>query len=185
MVQQLRTKLAALDCEFTWKRIWTLNIDDVVVKVFQYSRRPLESLSWNERFSQQNPESGQQIVHLHGMAKRITHEGDNNGVLVFSLSEVRPVKYLIHGRGIRFSTMKFAGKPFLVIGSQLTEEIDLIDALDQGSTAFASTGFPSVMVVPSISPIRPYPTRTSRILGCRERWREFREQFAPSLSESS
>ena len=138
--------------KFSWKRIWTLNIDDVIEASFKNVNRPLESLSWNERFSERSFASDQQIIHLHGLAERITNEGQNEGVLVFSLSEYahevanpRTWHKVFHD--------EFASKPFVVIGAQLTEEIDLIEALERGSTARVSTGFPSVVVVPRISQI--------------------------------
>ena len=48
----------------------------------------------------------------------------------------------------------FAGHPFLVIGAQLVEEFDLAEVLENGSAASRLTGYPSVVVVPSITPIR-------------------------------
>ena len=139
--------------EFSWKRIWTLNIDDVVETSFRGIGRPLKSLTWNERFSARDFLSEQQIIHLHGMAERISDEGDNDGVLVFSLSEYaqevanpRTWHKVFHD--------ELATKPFLIIGAQLVEEFDLIDALERGSISRASSGFPSVLVVPNISQFR-------------------------------
>ena len=42
----------------------------------------------------------------------------------------------------------------MIVGAQLTEEIDLAEVLEGGSVASRSTGFPSVVVVPSITPLR-------------------------------
>ena len=36
--------------EFSWQRIWTLNIDDVLEQAFKRESRPLQSLVWHERF---------------------------------------------------------------------------------------------------------------------------------------
>ena len=139
--------------EFSWKRIWTLNIDDVIETSFRDMGRPLESLTWNERFTERDFSSEQQIIHLHGMADRLSANDDNGGVLVFSLSEYaqqvanpRTWHKVFHD--------ELATKPFLVIGAQLIDEIDLIDALERGSTSRLATGFPSVLVVPSISRFR-------------------------------
>ena len=139
--------------EFSWKRIWTLNIDDVVERSFRDIGRPLESLSWNERFSERGFQSEQQIIHLHGIANRLSDEGENEGTLVFSLSEYaqevanpRTWHKVFHD--------ELATKLFLIIGAQLVDEFDLIDALERGSTSRVATGFPSVLVVPSISQFR-------------------------------
>ena len=139
--------------EFHWKRIWTLNIDDVIENSFRAAGRPLESLTWNERFSERDFVSEQQIVHLHGIASRISDEGENDGVLVFSLSEYaqevanpRTWHKVFHD--------ELSTRPLLIIGAQLVDEIDLIHALERGSTSHITTGFPSVLVVPNISRFR-------------------------------
>ena len=139
--------------EFPFRRIWTLNIDDVIEKAFASVAKPLESLSWNERFSDGSVANCQQIIHLHGSANRLSDQEDNDGVLVFSLSEYarevanpRTWHKVFHD--------EIASKPFVIIGAQLIEEIDLIEALERGSAARESTGLPSVLVVPRISDVR-------------------------------
>ena len=139
--------------EFNWKRVWTLNIDDVIEKSYQQAGRPFRSLTWDQRFADGDASYGHQLIHLHGIARNIVDGEENHGVLVFSLAEYarevanpRTWHKVFHD--------EFAGKPFLVIGAQLTEEIDLVEILDRGSSARASTGFPSVIVVPNISPVR-------------------------------
>ena len=139
--------------EFNWKRIWTLNIDDVVEVGFNREGRPADSLTWNERFSDNKGESGQQIIHLHGLANRLVDEGENENALVFSLSDyARAVANPKSWHKVFLD--EFAGNPFLIIGAQLTEEIDLWESLERGSVAHTSTGLPSVVVVPSITPFR-------------------------------
>ena len=139
--------------EFNWKRVWTLNIDDIIENSYRQSGRPFESLAWNERFSTGDTKSGHQIIHLHGMAQHIDDGKADHGAMVFSLAEYahelanpRTWHKVFHD--------EFASEPFLVIGAQLTEEVDLAAILDRGSSARASTGFPSVVVLPSVSPVR-------------------------------
>ncbi len=139
--------------EFNFKRIWTLNIDNVIETAYRDVGRPLESLTWNERYSERNVSTNQQIIHLHGIAERLSEEEENEGVLVFSLSEY--AREVANPRAWhKVFHDELASKPFVVIGAQLTEEIDLIQALERGSTARASTGYPSILVVPRISEIR-------------------------------
>ena len=142
-----------LFAEFNWKRIWILNIDDAIEIAYREVGRPIQSLTWNERYSDRNSAADQQIIHLHGLAERLSEKLDTESVLVFSLFEYarevanpRTWHKVFHD--------ELASKPFLVIGSQLTEEIDLIEALERGSTSRVSTGFPSVLVVPNISEFR-------------------------------
>lgn len=140
-------------CEFNWKRLWTLNIDDVVEQAFSRVGRPIEALSWNERFSSGKFDAVSQIIHLHGLAERLGEQGEQTDAVVFSLSDY--AREVAHpGTWHRVFRDDFSSKPFLIIGARLTEEIDLIEALERGSAARASTGYPSVVVVPGIAPIR-------------------------------
>ena len=139
--------------EFNWHRIWTLNIDDVVETAYAEVGRPLNVLTWHERFSDRDSDSIQQIVHLHGFADRLSGAETHENALVFSLSDyAREVANPRTWHRVFFD--EFAANPFLVIGAQLVEEIDLIEALIPGNTASTTTGFPSVLVVPRITQIR-------------------------------
>ena len=138
---------------FNWRRIWTFNIDDVMEKVYSQEGRLTKSVSWNQRFTERDTPNAQQIIHLHGLASNLKVSGDNEDVLVFSASE--------YARAIasprtwhKVFSDEFAGRPFIVIGARLVEEVDLAEVLDNGSAAARSTGFPSVLVVPNIPPIR-------------------------------
>ncbi len=142
-----------LIAEFSWKRIWTLNIDNVIETAFRETGRSVETLTWNERFSDRNSASGQQIIHLHGLAERLNNQNTNTDTLVFSLLDyAREVANPQTWHKVFFD--EFAGNPFLIIGARLTEEIDLVEALDRGNTSNSTTGFPSVVVVPNINSIR-------------------------------
>ena len=139
--------------EFNWSRIWTLNIDDVAEKAFNKQGRTVKPLAWNERFSERNSLNAQQIIHLHGLASRLEIGKSNEEVLVFSILEyVRAVSSPHTWHKVFLD--QFAERPFLIIGAQLTEEIDLAEVLAGGSVASHSTGFPSVVVVPSITLLR-------------------------------
>ena len=110
-------------------------------------------LSWNERFTERDLSPSQQIVHLHGLADRLQGETHNSEALVFSTLEyARAVASPRTWHKVFFD--EFAGRPFLVIGARLVEEFDLAEVLENGSAAFQATGYPSVLVVPSIPPIR-------------------------------
>ena len=133
--------------EFNWSRIWTLNIDDVAEKAFNKQGRTVKPLAWNERFSDRNSLNAHQIIHLHGLASRLEIGKSNEEVLVFSILEyIRAVSSPHTWHKVFLD--QFAERPFLIIGAQLTEEIDLAEVLEGGSVAGHSTGFPSGVVVP-------------------------------------
>lgn len=139
--------------EFNWNRIWTLNIDDVVEQSFRKAGRLVESVSWKERFSAGKSIASPQVIHLHGLAERLGGQNQETDALVFSLSDY--AREIANPRAWhKVFHDEFSCKPFLIIGARLTEEIDLIETLAGGSTARASTGYPSVVVVPDINPIR-------------------------------
>ena len=139
--------------EFNWRRVWTLNIDDVAENAFRETGRPTESLTWNQRFSDRAFATGHQIIHLHGYATHLDDSAEANDALVFSLNDyVREVSNPRTWHKVFWD--EFAGNPFIVIGARLTEEIDLVDALSRGNTSAKAAGLPSVIVVPDIAPIR-------------------------------
>ena len=136
--------------EFNWHRIWTLNIDDVIENAYIAEGRPAVPISWNDRFSDRDSTNAQHVIHLHGLASHLNEEGSNDGVLVFSIAEYASA--VANPRTWHRVFMdEFAGRPFLVIGARLLEEFDLAEVLERGSAAEHSTGYPSVVVLPSIS----------------------------------
>ena len=113
----------------------------------------IEAVTWNERFGDREDAGAQKIIHLHGMAQRLDEGQDNAGELVFSLLDyAREIAQPRTWHKAFFDDL--AGTPFLTIGTVLMDEIDLVSALYQGSASRASTGYPSVLVVPNISQVR-------------------------------
>lgn len=141
-----------LIAKFNWKRIWTLNIDDVIEYAFQDIGREAQPLMWYERFADINDMSIQ-IIHLHGMANRLCGAETDKDKLVFSITDyIREVANVKTWHKV-FSD-EFIASPFVIIGARLDDEFDLAGVLNKGSIAKESTGYPSVLVVPSISQLR-------------------------------
>ena len=46
---------------------------------------------------------------------------------------------------------EFAERPFIIIGARLSEEFDLAELLNSGTAAERQTGFPSVVVTPTLT----------------------------------
>ena len=138
--------------EFSWKRIWTLNIDDVVESAFANADRMTQPLTWHQRFVDSN-DLAVQIIHLHGMANRLQNTASGRNELVFSMADyAREVANSKTWHKVFFD--EFASRPFVIIGARLDDEFDLAEVLNTGSIAEKSTGRPSVLVVPSVSQLR-------------------------------
>ncbi|TQK28947.1 hypothetical protein FBY28_1943 [Arthrobacter sp. SLBN-53] len=106
-----------------WKRIWTLNVDDVVERAYSMPGRegPLLSASYTWR----NPirdDFGVQAVHLHG---RVFETGPLD--LIFSITEyVDAIEKKFAWFPLFFNS--WVGSPFITIGSTLFGEYDLAQA---------------------------------------------------------
>jgi hypothetical protein len=136
--------------EFTWRRIWTLSIDDVVERAMRDSGRPHLSLGWRERFVDRS--TSVQIVHLHGKASDLGEDGHSNEPmpLVFSLMEYARVVGDPRSWHKVFLD-EIVDRPFVVIGARLAEEFDLVEGLQRGS---GKSGSPSIVVLPSFTALQ-------------------------------
>ncbi len=136
--------------ELNWKRIWSLNIDDVVQRARPpASAKHLVVYNWTDEFKPRDRgESELQLVHLHGMASRLA---SNNAALIFSLKEYATRNEALPGWHAEFRS-EYSQKPFIVCGARLQEEFDLISVLEFGNRSKERGGAPSIVVLPSYSP---------------------------------
>lgn len=132
-----------------WQRIWTLNIDDVLERCCERTGREFASFGWRDRLSTRGIAYKQQIVHLHGRASDLAPDAAMGlQGLVFTLGDyVRTISDPQSWHRAFFD--EFADHPFLIIGARLVEEFDLKEAISQGSIAERTTGYPTILVVPS------------------------------------
>jgi hypothetical protein len=144
---------AAADC--TWRRIWTLNIDDTLEEAYISARRSraqsLHATHWSHPYFEPRSPDTVTGVYLHGRA-RLLDQGDENN-LVFGLEQ-----YLDAASG-RYSWHsvfgdQFATEPFLVVGATLSEEFDLAAILARGNDAARLSGLPSLVVLKEIDELR-------------------------------
>lgn len=135
--------------EFRWKRIWTLNIDDVIERSKDRSREPkLETYVWSDPYRPRPlDKSNLQVIYLHGKASRLTEEPNH---LIFSLKEYAPRNENSPGWHAEFRS-EWVKKPFIVCGARLQEEFDLITVLDFGNMSRERGGCPSVVVLSSMT----------------------------------
>lgn len=133
---------------FSWKRIWTLNIDDALEVVYRSAnprRQQLMPVDWNEDY--RDP-PGQHIhaVHLHGRA------GSDDPKLVFSVADYQDATATKRTYHMMFGG-QFTEDPFIVIGARIADEVDLVHFLRRGSTSRASGSGPSVAVLLNVHPL--------------------------------
>jgi hypothetical protein len=139
---------------FSWKRIWTLNIDDTLETAYGDNDAPRQRLlpvSWFEPFSDLDP--GQlQVVHLHGRAT-------DSKRLVFSIVEYFGTTTGLHAWHRVFADL-YQETPFVVIGATLRGEFDLAPVIRRGSTSGTMLGKPSFFVSPNLTALqRDFATR--------------------------
>lgn len=137
--------------EFTWHRVWTLNIDDVVEQAYgAATTKPMQiatPYSWLTPFADPDQQKGElQIVHLHGYADKMSTQSD----LVFSHPQY------LRAYDSRQSWRQIFGEqiqttPFIIVGATLKDEIDLIDFWINGLESEKMTKMPTLIVLKEYS----------------------------------
>lgn len=135
--------------DLPWKRIWTLNIDDVLDKSKSRGSLPkLESHLWCEPYKPRPLAKGDlQAVYLHGKASKLSEKPDH---LIFSLKEYVSRNENTPGWHAEFRS-EWVKKPFIVCGARLQEEVDLITVLEFGNRSRERGGCPSIVVLSSMN----------------------------------
>lgn len=133
-----------------WRRIWTLNVDDVLENAFKKyvaetkSERKYHRCTWSDPFVELGRENDDvQIVHLHGFA-----DGTDN--LIFSIAEyvkaitTRKTWHPVFGD-------EYQGEPFIIIGAKIRDEIDFVESIRLGNKSREQFGRPSIIVLREMS----------------------------------
>ncbi|MBC7481101.1 MAG: SIR2 family protein [Rhizobacter sp.] len=136
--------------DFPWKRIWTLNIDDVLQRAAgQLNKFQAKSFAWDDSLSvRQLSQSEVQIVHLHGRGSQIDTAVSR---IIFSLRDYAARHEVSPGWHAEFRS-EFIRKPFVVCGARLRDEFDLATVLDIGNKSRDRGGCPSFIVLREFSP---------------------------------
>jgi hypothetical protein len=137
-----------------WKRIWTLNVDDVIEQAYtknpQHRKQEPKTYTWATPFCDPNRIKDElQIIHLHGYAA----ERDTENKLIFSILEYLQAT-APHHTWHRIFGDQFPTQPFIVVGAKLRDEWDLADFLRRGSQSRYVTGQPSLIVLREITPLQ-------------------------------
>ncbi|MCW2037601.1 P-loop NTPase [Xanthomonas campestris] len=134
--------------KFSWQRIWTFNIDDVLFHAFnnhpeENKAGSLAEFDWKESVTPLSDTLGaQQLVYLHGRASDL---GTKNEGLIFSTAEYASATKASQQWHVSFQT-HYLEDPFIVCGASLAEEIDISEAIRQKNQSNATTGIPSFIV---------------------------------------
>lgn len=136
--------------KFNWKRIWTLNIDDVMEKAKPGSEvRALSQHLWCDPLFPRSLDGKElQLIYLHGKASSLN---SNPNHLIFSLKESAGRQEIAPGWHAEFRA-DFVKKPFIICGAKLQEEFDLITVLEFGNRSRDRGGCPSVVVLQDFLP---------------------------------
>ncbi|MCO1736114.1 hypothetical protein FA467_01815 [Pseudomonas aeruginosa] len=135
--------------DFEWKRIWTLNIDDVLELAASRKGVRIYKYVWDEEFAPRRLDASElQIVFLHGYAGYLNNKPDH---LIFSLKEYAGRAEYSPGWHAQFRS-EFCQKPFIICGARLQDEYDLATVLDFGNRSRDRGGAPSIIVLREFSP---------------------------------
>ncbi|WP_369349850.1 hypothetical protein [Stenotrophomonas sp. JAG2] len=130
---------------FAWRRLWTLNIDDLPQSIWRDASKKLKSFHFKDGYQPvPHLENEIHVVYLHG---RLTHGGKpSNEQLVFSLPEyVEATRSPGSWHEAFFA--EFSDQPFILCGASAVGEVDLSRAIRSGNQSRISRDMPSLAVV--------------------------------------
>ena len=136
-----------------WTRIWTFNLDDVLEQAFDHVEQRYESFSWRDAHRDTADTPGAvQIVHLHGRSLD-SDEFEGRPDVVMGLDEYAQAT---NDRRTWHSVFvdDFVDMPFVVIGTRLSDEFDIMDALQHGSQSANASGYRSFIVLDTVSDLQ-------------------------------
>lgn len=134
--------------EFSWQRIWTFNVDDVLPHAFakgsgRNKASQLVEFDWKEKVAPLSDTMGQQqLVYLHGRALDL---GTKNDGLIFSTAEYAGATRFSQQWHVSFQS-HYLEDPFIICGASLAEEVDISEAIRHKNQSNSTTGIPSFIV---------------------------------------
>jgi len=164
-----------------WRRIWTLNVDDVLENAFDKyvaetkSQRKYNRYTWNDLFAELGRENDDvQIVHLHGFA-----DGTDN--LIFSIAEyvkaitTRKTWHPVFGD-------EYQGEPFIIIGAKIRDEIDFSESIRLGNKSRELLGRPSIIVLKEMTEFQRTEFRKYGLVPIKSDAKTFIERLIPGVT---
>jgi hypothetical protein len=161
---------------FTWRRAWTLNIDDSFETAYseEGTRQEVSQILWDEVHSDPEPNE-LQVVHLHGSALE-------PGRLVFSIVEYFNATTSSHAWHRIFAD-HYQERPFIIIGATLRQEFDLAQVIRRGSQSNRLRGRPSIIVAPSFQPLQLEFVQRHGLVPISLSGESFLDQVTPQVRE--
>ena len=130
--------------QFDWRRVWTLNIDDLPESIWSSATRAVQHFDFSDRYKPLNSSSDElQIVYLHGRAATKRKKG---GRYIFSITEYVDATKDAPPWHQAFFT-EFSDRPLILCGASAVGEFDLARTFRSGSQSMETKGFPSIAVV--------------------------------------
>lgn len=163
-----------------WRRIWTLNVDDVLENAFDRyvsetkTQRKLNRYTWRDLFAELGRENDDiQIVHLHGFA-------DSTDNFIFSITEylraitTKKTWHPVFGD-------EYQGEPFVIIGAKIRDEIDFSESIRLGSKSRELLGRPSIIVLKEITELQRTEFRKYGLVPVKCDAKTFIERLIPDV----
>ncbi|AHX16433.1 hypothetical protein CH75_18695 [Dyella jiangningensis] len=140
----LRPKWHHIVAKIPWRRVWTLNIDDLPDSIWSEIKRPVYSTSFDQQYrSIRQTENELQIIYLHG---RLVGRQVSDVRVIFSLPEY--VNAAANPKSWHEAFFgEFSDQPIIVCGASVAGEFDLSRAFRSGNQSGLSKGMPSLAVV--------------------------------------
>ncbi len=130
--------------KFDWRRVWTLNVDDLPDAIWSGSSRTVQHFDFVDRYRPLNSSVDElQVVYLHGRAATKRKKG---GRYIFSITEYVDATKDAPPWHQAFFT-EFSDRPLILCGASAVGEFDLARTFRSGSQSLETTGFPSIAVV--------------------------------------
>jgi hypothetical protein len=130
--------------EIPWRRVWTLNVDDLPDSIWRSVSRPVHQIAFDQPYrSIRLSDNELQVIYLHG---RLTGRPSKDVSLIFSLPEyVAGAASPKSWHEAFFS--EFSDQPMIVCGASVVGEFDLARTFRSGNQSSISKGMPSLAVV--------------------------------------
>jgi len=133
--------------ELDWRRIWTLNVDDLPESIWKNSQRAVHHLDFSERYKPVSADSDDlQVIYLHGRAATKRKKGGN---YIFSITEYVGATKDSPPWHTAFFT-EFSDRPFIMCGASAVGEFDLARTFRSGSQSMDTSGYPSIAVIKNL-----------------------------------
>jgi len=131
---------------FPWRRLWTLNIDDLPQAIWGKSSRKIKNFHFRDGYQPvPHLDTELHVIHLHGRLSHHLKDADEQQ-LIFSLPEYAEATRS-PGSWHEAFFAEFSDQPFILCGASAVGEVDLSRTLRSGNQSRIARDMPSLAVV--------------------------------------